>query len=127
MGKAIEELLRYEPPVQFFGRMAMEDLWLSGKHIKKGQTVFVVVGAINRDPDQFANPERLDIERPHNGHLTFGHGIHACIGQYLARTEGAIAIGALLQNFPNLRLDSEPQWNETMGGRGPTSLRVRFD
>jgi cytochrome P450 len=127
MGNAIEELLRYEAPAQFFGRMAMENLSLGGKEIKKGQTVFILVGAINRDPAQFDEPERFDIERPRNSHLTFGHGIHTCIGQYLARTEAAIAFGALLKKFPHLRLTSEPQWNVTMGGRGPASLKVRVD
>lgn len=127
MGKAVEELLRYEPPIQFFGRMAMEDLSLGGKRIKKGQTVFIVVGAVNRDPEQFANPEQLDIERSRNSHLTFGHGIHACIGQYLARIEGAVALAALLKRFPKLRLGSDPQWSEVIGARILTSLPVRWD
>lgn len=127
LGQAIDELLRYEAPVQLFGRMAMEDVCLGGKQIKKGETVFIVVGAVNRDPEQFPNPDQLDIERARNSHLTFGHGIHACIGQYLSRTEGAIALSALLTRFPNLQLASAPQWRNEMGGRSLTSLRVRFD
>jgi pimeloyl-[acyl-carrier protein] synthase len=128
MGNAVEEFLRFEPPVQFVGRMAAEDISLSGKRIRKGQNVYILIGAINRDPDQFPDPERFDLERSRNGHLTFGHGIHTCIGQYLARTEIAIAIDALLKKFPNLRLESEgPQWNNLMGGRSPVSLKVRFD
>jgi cytochrome P450 len=127
MGKAIEELLRYEAPIQFFGRMAKEDLSLGGKRIKKGQTVFIIVGAANRDPEQFPEPERLNIERIGNSHLTFGHGIHACIGQYLARVEGSIAFGALLEQFPKLRLAADPKWREALGGRSLTSLRLRFD
>ena len=124
MGQAIDEFLRYEPPIQFFGRMAMEDLSLGGKEIKKGQTVFIVVGAVNRDPEQFPDPEKLDIERVRNNHLTFGHGIHACIGQYLARTEGAISLGTVLQRFPALRLAATPEWREAMGGRCLDSLPV---
>lgn len=127
MGSAIDEFLRYEAPIQFFGRMAMEDLTLGGKQIKKGQTVFIVVGAVNRDPEQFPDPERLNIERARNNHLTFGHGIHTCIGQYLARAEGAIALGTLLKRFPTLRLTGTPQWRDAMGGRCLESLRVRFD
>lgn len=127
MPKAVEEILRYEPPIQFFGRMAMEDVVLAGKQIKKGQTVFIVVGAVNRDPAQFSNPEQLNIERARNNHLTFGHGIHACIGQYLARVEGTIALGALLDRYPGLRLAAEPQWRVATGGRCLDALEVRAD
>lgn len=127
MGKAVEEILRCEPPIQFFGRMAMEDTLLAGKLIKKGQTVFIVVGAVNRDPEQFQDPEQFNIARTRNNHLTFGHGIHACIGQYLARVEGAVALGALLDRFPKLRLAAEPQWRVATGGRCLDSLEVRAD
>jgi pimeloyl-[acyl-carrier protein] synthase len=106
LDNAIEECLRYEPPLQWFGRMAVEDLMLGGRQICKGDTVYVLIGAVNRDPQQFPDPERFDITRAQNVHRTFGHGIHACLGQSLARVEGSIAIGRLLRRFPNLRLES---------------------
>ncbi len=126
--RAVEETLRYETPAQFFGRMALEDVSLNGKMIRKGQTVYILVGAVNHDPDVFKDPDRFDLMREPNRHLSFGHGIHACIGQYLARAEVATALTALLERFPRLRLDGEATtWGKTIGGRGLTSLPLRFD
>ncbi len=124
---AVEECLRYEPPLQWFGRMALEDMMLGGRQIHKGDTVYVLIGAVNRDPEQFPEPERFDIRRTQNVHRTFGHGIHACLGQSLARVEGSIAIGRLLRKFPNLRLESPAaEWRPIVAFRGLRSLDVRL-
>ena len=126
LDSAIEECLRYEPPLQWFGRMAVEDLMLGGRQIRKGDTVYVLIGAVNRDPEQFTDPERFDITRAPNVHRTFGHGIHACLGQSLARVEGSIAIGRLLRRFPNLRLESATaEWKPMVAFRGLRALRAR--
>ena len=125
--RAIEECLRYEPPLQWFGRMAVDDVTLGDRRIRRGDTVYVLIGAVNRDPEQFPDPERFDVTRAPNAHRTFGHGIHACLGQYLARVEGATAIGRLLLKFPGLRLDSTaPRWRSLAAFRGLESLRVRL-
>jgi pimeloyl-[acyl-carrier protein] synthase len=127
MTSAVEEILRYEPPAQFFGRVAIEDVELGGKVIRRGQTLYILVGAINRDPELFKEPEIFEITRVQNPHLTFGHGLHSCIGQYLARMEGTIALGALLQRFPNMRLaSSETHWSSLPGSRVQLSMKVRL-
>jgi len=101
---AVEELLRYDSPLQRQTRVAKEDFELAGKHICKGQPVLSMLGAANRDPGQFADPDRLDIRRRNNGHLAFGSGIHYCLGAPLSRLEGQIAIGTIVQRFPDIRL-----------------------
>lgn len=105
---AVEELLRYAGPVIIGSRIAGEDLTLHGKNIRKGETVVVSLAAANLDPHQFSNPEALDITREENEHLAFGKGIHLCLGAPLARLEGQIAFGTLLQRLPNLRLAVAP-------------------
>jgi cytochrome P450 len=105
---AVEELVRYDSPVQFTGgRNAREDITIGDKVIRKGQTVFVMPGAINRDPAQFPDPDRLDITRKENRHLAFGYGIHFCLGAPLARIEGQIAIGTLIRRLDHLVVDME--------------------
>ncbi|HEY6420617.1 MAG TPA: cytochrome P450 [Candidatus Binataceae bacterium] len=104
MPKAIDEMLRYDGPVQATFRTATRDTMVGGTEIKSGTGAFVIVAAANRDPAQFADPERFDITRDPNDHLAFGEGIHYCLGAALARMEGAIAIGAALDRFPRLRL-----------------------
>ncbi len=124
---AIEECLRYESPVQITGRRPKEDVEIGGKLVQKGQMVFTLIGAANRDPEQFPDPDRFDISRNDSRHLAFGHGIHFCLGSALARLEAQLVIGALVQRLPNLQLRMDtPQWREAFTLRGLKSLPVRF-
>ncbi len=127
---AIEELLRYTAPVSLSTpRWASEDIPMHGKVIRKGEMVFVSLIGADTDPQQFPDPEVLDIMRQENQHVAFGKGIHYCLGAPLARLEGQIAIGTLLQRLPNLRLVSEPEqliWTQNPILRGLTSLPVTF-
>jgi cytochrome P450/class 3 adenylate cyclase/tetratricopeptide (TPR) repeat protein len=125
--RAIEELLRYDSPVQRTARIAKTDIELAGKRIPAGALVVVAIGAANRDPERFPEPDRLDIARPDNDHLAFGAGIHFCLGAPLARVEAAVALGALLERMPRLRLAIEtPQWRESSTLRGLRALPVSF-
>jgi cytochrome P450 len=103
-GHAIEELLRYLSIIPFTVRTALEDVELHGERIAAGETVTVSVPAANRDPAQFADPDTLDLLRPAGGHVAFGHGIHQCLGQQLARVELTVVLPALVTRFPGLRL-----------------------
>ncbi len=104
MRGAIEEMLRYDGPVQATFRTATKDTTVGGTLIAAGMGVFVIIAAANRDPAQFKDPEKFDITRESNEQVAFGEGIHFCIGAPLARMEGSIAIGSALERFPNLRL-----------------------
>jgi cytochrome P450 len=104
MRGAIEEMLRYDGPVQATFRTATKDTVVGGTPIDAGMGVFVIIAAANRDPAQFKDPEKFDITRESNEHAAFGEGIHFCIGAPLARMEGSIAIGVALERFPQLRL-----------------------
>ncbi|MCH7835360.1 MAG: cytochrome P450 [Chloroflexi bacterium] len=124
---AVEELLRYDGPVQGTGRVAMEELEIDGRPVKTGQVVFCVLGSANRDPAQFENPDELDITRQPNEHIAFGDGIHSCLGAPLARAEGQIAFETLLRRFPNPRLETDnPQWGGSFILRGLKSLPISF-
>ncbi|MFY7066136.1 cytochrome P450 [Nocardiopsis changdeensis] len=101
--RVVEELLRYLSIVPFTTRTALEDLELGGRRVRAGETVTVSIAAANRDPDVFAAPDSLDPDRPAGGHLAFGHGIHQCLGQQLARVEMQVAYPALFARFPDLR------------------------
>jgi hypothetical protein len=125
---AVEELLRYESPIQHTARVAHEDFVLGGKLIRRGQSVVAVLAAGNRDPERFPNPDLLDLKRGDKGHLAFGWAAHFCFGAPLARIEGQIAFSALLGRLKNLELASEDfVWRENFGLRGLSSLPVRFD
>ena len=125
---AVEELLRYESPSQHTARMAPSDRDLGGKTIRKRQAVIAVMGAANRDPERFPDPDRLDLSRPSNRHVAFGWAAHFCFGAPLARLEGQIAFDALLRRLPGLRLDPGPlAWRENLGLRGLTALPVSFE
>jgi pimeloyl-[acyl-carrier protein] synthase len=124
---AVEELLRYDSPVQRTGRMTNTDIELHGRKIPKGSLVVTAIGAANRDPGHFPDPDRLDITRHDNRHIAFGFGIHFCLGAPLARLEGQMAIGTLLSRMPGLQLaTSTPEWRESSTLRGLKTLPVTF-
>jgi len=109
MPRAIEEMLRYDSPVQTVFRTAKEDVEIGGTMIEKGSGIFLMLGSANRDASKFENPDVFDITREANDHVSFGEGIHYCIGAPLARLEGAIAFETMLNRFPQLRLDGQPK------------------
>src|SRR5262245_3341798 len=124
---AVEEFLRYDGPVQLTYRMAREDFAFAGKPIRKGQVVHLVLGAANRDPDRFPDPDRLDVGRTPNPHVAFGHGHHYCLGAWLARLEAQVAFQTLLHRFPTLRLGDGPvAHQENYILRGLKSLPVSW-
>jgi pimeloyl-[acyl-carrier protein] synthase len=124
---AVEELLRYESPSQHTARLAPADLELGGRKIRKRQAVIAIMAAGNRDPEQFADPDRLDVGRNDRRHLAFGWAAHFCFGAALARMEGQIAFEIMLRRLPNLRLEPGPLvWRQNLGLRGLTALPVRF-
>jgi len=126
---AVEELLRYESPSQHTARICPEDTELGGKSIRKGQAVIAVMGAGNRDPERFAEPDRLDIARADNRHLAFGWASHFCFGAALARIEGQLTFEAIARRTANLAFEADRQivWRENLGLRGLTALRITFD
>jgi cytochrome P450 len=125
---AVEELLRYESPSQHTARLAPDDVELGGKQIRKRQAVIAVMGAGNRDPERFPDPDRLDLARKDNRHLAFGWAAHFCFGAALARLEGQIAFSTILRRLPELKLDESVPlvWRHNLGLRGLTALHVRF-
>jgi pimeloyl-[acyl-carrier protein] synthase len=124
---AIEELLRYESPSQHTARLAPQDVEIGGKQICKRQAVIAVMGAANRDPERFPDPDRLDIRRKDNRHVAFGWGEHFCFGAPLARIEGQIAFATVLRRLRDLRLKPGPiTWRENLGLRGLKALPVVF-
>ena len=124
---AVEEMLRFDGPVQATARVASEQVEVGGRTVEPGQIVFAILGAANRDPAVFAEPDTLDITREDNPHLAFGHGIHFCLGAPLARIEAQIAFRALLDRKPNPRLAiDEPEWNGNLILRGLKSLPLAF-
>ena len=122
----IEELLRYDSPVQMTGRVALEDLEIAGRPIKKGEFCATILGAANRDPAVFPDPDRLDVGRTGLRHVSFGMGVHYCLGAPLARAEGQIAFDILLDRMPHLRLGGRPEWRPTLLLRGLRTLPVTF-
>ncbi|QRN96529.1 cytochrome P450 [Archangium violaceum] len=122
---AIDELLRYDSPVQRMSRLALEDMEVGGQRIAMGERIFLMMGSANRDPEQFSEPDRLDVRRENNRHLAFGMGIHYCAGAPLARLEGQIVIGTVLRRFPHLRVAPErPMWSDNTTFRGMRSFPV---
>lgn len=125
---AVEEMLRYEPPSQHTARLAPHDLELGGKKISKRQAVIAVMAAANRDPERFSEPDRFDITRKDNRHLSFGWAAHFCFGAALARIESQVAFERILSRLLNWTLEPGPLvWRTNLGLRGLTTLPLRFD
>jgi cytochrome P450 len=122
---AVEEFLRYEPPVQVTGRSAKEAIDVGGVTLEPGERCVLLLGAANRDPDRFDDPERLDVARPEPRPLSFGGGIHHCLGAALARVEGQEAIGGFVRRFASVTPGrDEVDWRENFTLRGPRTLPV---
>ena len=127
IASAVEELLRYDGPVQRTARIPSEDVAIGGRTIAQGEMVLPFIGAADRDPAQFPDPDRLDITRADNRHIAFGWGIHFCLGAPLARAEGQIAINTLVQRLPKLALATEtPEYRGSLTLRGLAALPVAF-
>jgi len=127
IGTAVEELLRYDGPVQRTARIPNVDLTIGGREIRKGEMVMPFIGAADRDPAQFSDPDRLDIGRSENRHIAFGWGIHFCLGAPLARVEGQIALNTLVQTLPKLALATDrPEYRQSLTLRGLKTLPVTF-
>jgi len=127
IASAVEELLRYDGPVQRTARIPSTDVTIGGRTIGKGEMVMPFIGAADRDPAQFPDPDRLDLARTDNRHIAFGWGIHFCLGAPLARVEGQIAIDTLVRRFPKLELvTDEPEYRQSLTLRGLKTLPVRF-
>jgi len=125
---AIEEWLRYDGPLSALVRVVLSDIEFGGQLMRAGQRGFAFTNSANRDGAQFPDPDRFDIARTPNPHLTFGHGIHFCLGAPLARLEGEIAVRRLAERFPRIRLacDRPPGWSDSLFLRGILSLPVRL-
>jgi len=124
---AVAEVLRYDSPVQLTSRRAKEALQIGGKQVSAGQEVIMLLGAANHDPAQFADPDRLLLARPESRHLSFGLGVHFCLGAALARLEGEIAFSTLFKRFPHLRLETDVvEWQPSIVFRGLKQLPVSF-
>jgi cytochrome P450 len=123
MPTAVDELLRFEPSVHELGRTLGRDVELHGRTMKEGDRVLLMLASANRDPRQFTDPDRLDVRRHPNPHLSFGLGIHFCLGASLARLEAQVALEELLAGIPDYRVESdEIEWFRTPAVRGPASL-----
>jgi cytochrome P450 len=127
MPSAVEELLRFDGPVQITSRAARADVDVAGKSIAEGQMVLLLLGAANRDPEAFAEPDRLDLARRENRHLAFSHGIHYCLGASLARLEGQVFFRAVLDRLPGLQLERPTvEWDRNPTMRSLKALQVTF-
>ncbi|MFI5708184.1 cytochrome P450 [Kribbella sp. NPDC051620] len=125
--KAVEETLRYDPPVQRTGRFALQPLELAGKPVQQGQFVVTLIGAANRDPEAFPDPDRFDIAREHTAdHLAFSSGIHYCVGQPLAQLEATVALQTLAERALTLRRAGRTRRRNSNTIRGPIHLPVRI-
>ena len=125
--RAVDEFLRYDGPIQMTDRAVREDCVIGGKQIRKGQLVAVVLSAANRDPERFSDPDRLDLGRVDNHHLSFGQGNHFCLGSQLAKLEAEIAIGTLVRRFPDFTGNPDPPgWIRSIILRGPVALPLRL-
>ncbi len=122
----VEELLRWDTPVQLNTRTALQPVDIAGQHLERGAALVILQAAANRDPRRFERPDELDVARTDNAPLSFGWGIHHCLGAALARLEGEVVFGRLLRRFDRIELvGDEPQWRPSLTLRGLTELRVR--
>jgi unspecific monooxygenase len=121
----IEEIMRHDPPLHMFTRYALEDLEFAGVKLKKGETVGLMLGAANHDAAKFENPDQFIPTRDPNPHVSFGAGIHFCIGAPLARLEMLEAMKVLLARLPNLQLAETPHYKDGYHFHGLESLKVR--
>ena len=126
INSAVEEVLRFDAPVQLNNRLTTAELEIGGRRVPAGTFVTLGVGAANRDPAQFPDPDRLDVARKPNRHLAFGHGDHACAGMNVARLEARIAIGRLVARFPRMALAGPIERDRRVRFRGLTRLPVRL-
>jgi cytochrome P450 len=122
---AVEELIRYDSPLQLFERTAYDDIEVGGVTVRSGQKIAALLGSANRDPAVFADPARTDVGRDPNPHLGFGAGLHFCLGAPLARLELTVSLPTLLRRMPRLELAEEPDYHPNFVIRGLRSLRVR--
>lgn len=116
--------MRYDTPAPMFERWVLEDITVGGVHVPHGAEVALQFASANRDPEMFPDPDRLDLSRVSNPHITFGLGIHYCLGAPLARIELVESYGALLRLAPDLRLSAEPNWKPGFILRGLEALHV---
>ena len=122
---AVEELLRWDTPLQMFERWVLEDVEIGGVHVPRGAELALLFGSANRDPEAFVDPDRLDVGRTTNPHVSFGAGVHFCLGVALARLELQTSFATVLRRMPRLELVEEPQWGPGYVIRGLEQLRVR--
>lgn len=123
---AQEELTRFDSPVQLLGRSASEDINIGGKKIQKGDTLTLGIGAANRDPEKFTDPNSINFRRESIPHLSFGAGAHYCLGDTIAKSEAILTLEYILPNFSNLEITNEPEWEIQLAIRKIKSLRIEF-
>jgi pimeloyl-[acyl-carrier protein] synthase len=124
---AVEELLRFDGPVQFTTRIARDPFTLRDKDIRAGDRIFLVIGAANHDPERFVEPDKLDVARQDNHHVAFGAGPHFCVGAPLARLEARIVFATLIKRFPRMHLEGGPlKYRDNFNLRGLKELPVKF-
>jgi cytochrome P450 len=123
--RAIEELMRYDTPLQMFERWVLEDAEVCGVDVPRGQELALLFGSANHDPAAFDRPDDLVLTREHNPHMSFGAGIHFCLGAPLARVELAVSFGTMLRRLPEMELVAEPEWKPNYIIRGLKELRVQ--
>jgi cytochrome P450 len=123
---AVEEMLRYEAPLQLTGRFTLEEVEIDGHTVTKGTPVVMSLAAANHDPAHWGpTADELDLKRPRaHEHLSFARGVHTCFGSALARLQGQEVFGRFVRRFPNARLTAEPTWNNRLNGRGPAEMQV---
>jgi hypothetical protein len=128
VASAVEEMLRYDGPIQLNNRRLVAPMEIGGRTFPAGTLITIGIGAANRDPTQFPDPDRFDVARKPNRHVAFGHGDHVCVGMNVARMEGRIAFARLLEHFRTIAPDGAPERDRRVRFRGfrnlPVSLRV---
>lgn len=123
--RSVEELMRHDTPLQMFERWVLEDVEIHGQKVAGGQELALLFGSANHDPEVFDRPDELDVTREHNPHMSFGAGIHFCLGAPLARVELQVSFATLLRRLPAMELVEEPEWKPNYIIRGLKELRVR--